>query len=147
MSLPWAPCKCLDCGFMIGEAKLWLRDNGSHIIHGVHAITSHPCINIPNAEQIIIPATGQLLSIGAPLKTAHLLSVSLICANDTLIGRDADVIIMNERIDRATRKNAAMSWVPCERAYTTVMLIFISPYLLKLIGIPQVHLPVGGAYG
>jgi hypothetical protein len=131
---------------MIGEAKLWLRYNGSHIIQGVHAITSHSCINIPNAEQIIIAATGQLLSIGAPFQPAHLLPMSLICANDALISRYANVVIMNERVDRAARKNAAVSWVPREGAYTTVMLIFISPYLLKLVRVPQVHLPARGAY-
>jgi hypothetical protein len=130
---------------MICEAKLWLRYNGSHIIQGEHSIASHSCINIPNAEQIIIAATGQLLSIGAPLQPANLLSMSLIRANDALIGRYANVIIMNERVDRAARKNAAVSWVPRERAYPAVMLIFISPYLLKLVGVPQVHLPARGA--
>ncbi len=72
--------------------------------------------------------------------------MTLISANYTLIGRYANVIIMNERINGAARKNVSMSWVPSERANASIVLIFKSSNLGKLIGVPQVHLFVWGAY-
>ena len=53
---------------------------------------------------------------------------------------------MNERVNRATWKNATMSWVPSKRTNTTFMLIIISPNLLKFVCIPQVHLSTRSSY-
>lgn len=79
---------------MVAEEKSWL---GYHIgwmrkVLRVKA-TSHPSVDVPYAQHVVIAATSQLLSIRTPLQTANFLSMILVGAHKTV--SKSNVVSMN----------------------------------------------------
>ena len=68
MPLPWTPGEGLHCCFMFRETVPGLAD---------YLAASHPRVNVPNAEQVVIATACQLLSVWTPLESTDLLSVVL----------------------------------------------------------------------
>ena len=83
---------------MVGEAVPRLRNNRAHLVVAEDS-SPHSGVDVPNAEKIVIAATRQLLSVGAPLESTYLLSVALVGAHDALTCRDSDVVVMDLRIN------------------------------------------------
>ena len=59
MPLPWAPSESFNCCLMISETIPRLSDNRV-LVQWSHPIypTTHPCVNVPDTEDIIIAATS-----------------------------------------------------------------------------------------
>lgn len=98
MSLPWAPCECFDCCFVVREAVFRLRHNIRPMMHESSALentASHSCVDVPDAQKIVVTTTGKLLPVWTPFQTANFLSMSRESAYDRLVLRASDIRVMN----------------------------------------------------
>jgi hypothetical protein len=76
--LPWAPGDSLDSSAVVGLGELW----GSK------------CASIPDVDHVVVGASCQLSTIGAPLETTNLTSVGDELGN--LVLSDADIVVVDE---------------------------------------------------
>jgi hypothetical protein len=77
---------------VISEAVTWLIDDVASLPNS----SSHPAIDVPNAQEIVVAAACQLVSIRAPFQSAHFLSMILIGADQALRdGGCSDIISVN----------------------------------------------------
>ena len=131
---------------MVSEAIPWLWHD-IRLTWKILYPSSHATVNVPNAEHIIISPARQLLTIRTPLESANLLPMRWESADNTLISRCSNVIIMDLRIKRATWKQVLTCRVPREWTKPAIMMVFKCFDLCKLISVPKMQLLAWCAYG
>lgn len=75
MSLPGAPSQRFYSCLMLSKAEPWLRYNLRLMRRSEHT-TTHPGVNVPDAKNVIVTATSELLPIRTPFQTTDLLPVT-----------------------------------------------------------------------
>jgi hypothetical protein len=97
--LPGAPCDRLDRGLVLAETVLGRADYAVMKLRLNPA--SHPRVDVPDAQKVVVAATGELLAVGTPFQATDFLTVALEGRHDARGRGRSDVVIMDQRIDRA----------------------------------------------
>jgi len=125
VALEGAPGQCLDGSLVRGDAVLQL------------------VVGIPDAEQVVVAAAGELLARGRPLEAADLLVVRLERGDEGLVLALAHVPVADHAVAAAAGEHGA---VPGERTDAVGVAAQLTD-LLGAAGVPDLDLGVRSADG